>query len=238
MTVKRGAFDTDQMALAVRERVNRGGTINLEELLFERLQLQNTHRVLEIGSGRGKQTTAVKERFPLSQLVTVDVADAPPEDVLHLQMDMDALRFGKNSFDRIYSVYAVYYSQALIKLIENMVTWLKPHGRIVLMGPGDGTNNELYELLRQCGYAPNYVQSFMSPADRSKLERHSLWRGDITVTYESHVNQIPMTDDDLMRWWRSHNSFIAECESAVAAKANTVTTLTKVIDVVIIQRGA
>ncbi len=213
----RGPFDTDQTALAVREKLNARGT-NINSLLFEKLTLTDTTSVLELGCGNGKQTRCLKQHFPDMPIVAVDIAASnnrgvPPGTVI-LTADMDKLHFSP-LFDVVLSVYSFYYSQDMVALGKRVATWLKPGGKFLVMGPGQATNYELVELVNSTGkYTMPCTMDFISEEQINEINRSFE-----TVTVSYKPNMISCRDRaEFLGWWENHNSYNPEARAMLEEK--------------------
>lgn len=225
-------FDSDTAALVARENINsRLSAYDLEQWILEEVKPTDGIRVLDLGCGTGKQTFRLATRFPGCSIVSVDVSAEAVAAVNHrarmegittvraIRSSFDEVleMMGGDTFDLVLSAYALYYASDMGGLMARLTEILNPGGQVFVCGPGRGTNQEMVDLINEvCDDKVGVpaVEDFASAAVLAALEAHyadvSLSRLANSVEFQSI--------DDVLQWWRSHNSYRADLEAAVAQK--------------------
>ena len=146
-------------------------TIDLAEWIFERVRINPSDQILEMCCGTGGQTIPMLSRlgtagtlFALDvsgealQTLTSKVGVGDRNKLITLQGGLDELpstleRSGRErpAFDLIFCAYGLYYSQDSEKTLNDVYAWMKPGGRIVVVGPFGPNNKPLFDLLEAGG---------------------------------------------------------------------------------------
>jgi ubiquinone/menaquinone biosynthesis C-methylase UbiE len=149
----------------------RGQQKDLVQWIFERLEVQAGWQVLELCSGTGSQTLRLLELVGASGGVTaLDVAGealeklrdkldaamsrrlttvaAPMED---FPQALAQLPLKPPAFDLIFCAYGLYYSRDPKETLEEALRWLKPGGRMAIVGPYRANNGPLFGFLGELG---------------------------------------------------------------------------------------
>lgn len=163
--------------------------IDLIQWIFERLQIERGYRVLELCCGTGSQTMRLLEMVGSSgHVVALDVA----EDAIVKLREKAAKEYGNRlstvavkmedfpnvfpllkmepaSFDLMFCSYGLYYSDNPTATLQEALKWLKPNGKMAIIGPYRANNWPLFKLLMECGVEiPPFVlytsQDFMENA--------------------------------------------------------------------------
>lgn len=144
--------------------------VDLGTWIFERLQVQPDSRVLELCCGTGGQTLKfLKLLGDAGQIVGVDVSrealntlaskvGANEKKLILAQGNLDDLgsclqgaNIQASSFDLVFCAYGLYYSADAQRRLSEMRSWLKPDGRIAVVGPFGPNNKPLFDLVRESG---------------------------------------------------------------------------------------
>jgi SAM-dependent methyltransferase len=145
--------------------------IDLVAWIFERARIEPSDQILELCCGTGGQTLRMLSSLGESgRLVALDTSAAALETLTGeargegsgklttVQASLDELspaleRSGLRSpsFDLVFCAYGLYYSQNPRKTLDEAFAWLKPHGRIVVVGPYGPNNKQLFELVQASG---------------------------------------------------------------------------------------
>jgi ubiquinone/menaquinone biosynthesis C-methylase UbiE len=145
--------------------------IDLATWIFDRVTVQTGDRVLELCCGTGGQTLPLLHRVGNSGTVVA-------LDISRKALDTLAAKAGENSretlkliesslenfssllrqiglqpqsFDLVFCAYGLYYSADARETLIEARSWLKPDGRIVVVGPFGPNNQPLFDLVRASG---------------------------------------------------------------------------------------
>ncbi len=221
-------FNTDTQALESRLDINKSSALHdLEEWIFNQVRLKDNMKVLDIGCGTGKQVFALAKLLSSdSEITGVDLspdavkrvneqaAEKGLENVKGVQCAIDDIvaTFKGEKFDLIVSTYAIYYSSNLPLLLRSLTEILAKKGQLFVSGFGKGSNQEVYDLVNSVAGSGQVgidsIEDFISAQDIA----------DVASTYSSSVisrleNKIIFqSPDDVMNWWKNHNSFVAELQ--------------------------
>ena len=159
---------TQAELLEQRIAENRGSQeVDLVSWIFERVSVAKSDQVLELCCGTGSQTLPMLSALGEGGMVHVlDLSREALEtlakraiDLRHklvmLQADLEdlsgaleRLELERPRFDLIFCAYGLYYSNNPTRTLDEIFTWLKPGGRIVVVGPFGPNNAPLFDLLR------------------------------------------------------------------------------------------
>jgi ubiquinone/menaquinone biosynthesis C-methylase UbiE len=152
--------------------------IDLVQWIFEKLRIEKGWRVLELCCGTGSQTMRFLELVGDSgHVVALDVANDALEKLNEranreygrrlstvaarmedLPEAFSFLRMEAASFDLIFCGYGLYYSASPAATLQEGLSWLKPNGKIAIVGPYRANNGPLFRLLGECGVEiPQFV---------------------------------------------------------------------------------
>ena len=150
-------------ALNERLGVNQqGGSLDFEDIVMQAMELEPWMNVLDVACGNG--------HFPLKYArVTVEGSvigiDQSAELIAQAQEKSDRtslpaefrvataenLPFSDASFHRISCHYALYHFDDIDCALKEMLRTLQPAGKLVISGPAETNNGELYSLHQQAG---------------------------------------------------------------------------------------
>jgi SAM-dependent methyltransferase len=221
-------FDSDTAALSARIDANqRAARHDMDDWIADIVEPGAGQRLLDLGCGTGKQVFKFIDRIgPSGHLTAVDVSDDAVElvaararregrdnvAVVRAAFDEAPAALARLRFDLIYSAYAIYYATDFAGLICDLRNNLSPNGRVFVCGPGAGTNREMDALVGE--FAPDAVKpidDFAGADAVRKIVGHyagiEVFRLDNVVTFG--------TPDDVLQWWRNHNSFVSQVEPQV-----------------------
>jgi len=145
--------------------------VDLVSWIFERVLIEPADQILELCCGTGGQTLRMLgELGKGGSLVALDTSAAALETLkgkvsgegsgklTALQANLDELvpalqrsGFAPPNFNLIFCAYGLYYSQDPRKTLDEALTWLKPNGRIVVVGPYGPNNGQLFEMVQASG---------------------------------------------------------------------------------------
>jgi len=107
------------------------------QLLMEYFGELNGRRVLDVGCGKGRFARVLQERYPRSNLVGFDLAEAMlrcvPSEVHACAGSMTALPFLTESFDCAYATESLEHAVDIDAAVAEMCRVVKPGGRIVII---------------------------------------------------------------------------------------------------------
>jgi len=158
-----GKFNTDADALSKRIQAHdKFGSNDLNQWIFDNLNVIDGNSILDLGCGTGKQT------IPLAKLVgnnghilSIDLSnealDVLQKEAVELGLDkrINTLccrhddihkHLKKNAFNRIVSSYSLYYSENPEKVIKTIWNSLITDGVLFFCGPSKDNNRELKML--------------------------------------------------------------------------------------------
>ena len=225
-------FNADTQALKEREQVNATCAVhNLEDWIVGHVHLRAGIRVLDLGCGTGKQAFAfAKLVTPEGTIVGVDISKqaveavterAVEEKLTHVtavQSSLDnVLSLLKSErFDLIVSSYAFYYATDMRQLFIALRSLLRMQGQIFVCGPGDGTNQEIIDMINRILPSQSSkalpIGDFMLDSDVVAIR--PFYAKLRTVRLQ---NQIKFVAPELvLQWWRNHNSYLPEIDSVMA----------------------
>ncbi len=194
--------------------------IDLPTWIFERLAVHPQDQVLELCCGTGGQTLRFLETLGESgSILGLDVSGealktlASRVEARHQQklrlveggLDNLAGVLEKSSgFDLIFCAYGLYYSSDAVLTLNQARAWLKPGGRIAIVGPFGPNNKPLFDLVRQSGVSlPDPV---VYSSERFMLETVLRWgvANFESVSINTMVNRVRWTArEKVLNYWQS-----------------------------------
>lgn len=114
--------------------------------------IKNDMQILDLGSGTSFIAKELCKNFPAQKLKITEVDIAPqmleswtnrPQNVSTICCDMENLPFAKNSFDIIFSSFALHWLIDFEKNFAQFSSLLKKDGHLVFCIPTDGSLDEL-----------------------------------------------------------------------------------------------
>jgi ubiquinone/menaquinone biosynthesis C-methylase UbiE len=145
--------------------------VDLNQWIFNQVQVEAGSRVLELCCGTGSQTMRLIELVGnYGHVVALDASKDSLEK-LRQKVEQDYCRYltvaaakmeefpstlaGLNlplaSFDLMFCAYGLYYADDPSAILQDALSWLKPNGRIAIVGPYGSNNGPLFSLLGECG---------------------------------------------------------------------------------------
>jgi len=158
----------------LKKRINQNKSFQQLDFLkwiFDRIKIEPGSKIIELCSGTGSQTSYLLDKAGKGgQVTAVDISSesigilkANTKEVDHSKLvtvvsNMDnlepALRnqgFRPQFFDLAFCAYGLYYSKDVSNTLKVIKSWLKPKGRIVIIGPFGPNNSPLFNVLEQGG---------------------------------------------------------------------------------------
>ena len=166
--------ETSQITYQLNTRIQTNkkfGSVDLDEWLFEKLNLRNGCNILDVGCGTGNHLLKLAGLFPEGRYYGIDVSKNSIEEAkqksISKNLDIaficgdasDTSTLHNNFFDLIMSIYALYYVKNPEKLLSILKTKLKKNGRIAVMSPYKKNNDEWYNFLSSFMEIPKEVES-------------------------------------------------------------------------------
>jgi ubiquinone/menaquinone biosynthesis C-methylase UbiE len=204
--------------------------IDLATWIFERIRVEPGDRVLELCCGTGGQTLQLLERAGSSgRVVALDISrkalDTLASKAVHAKQrlslvessldnfgsSLQALGLQRGSFDLVFCAYGLYYSPDTQKTLAEARSWLKPDGRIVVVGPFGPNNQPLFDLVRASGAVLAEPVTFSS--ERFMLQTVLPWgaRNFASTAVHTMVNPVRWaTPERVINYWQNTTFYDAE----------------------------
>lgn len=138
--------------------------------IFDSISISGGETILELCCGNGLQTLKIAERLTTGVVYASDISQKGinelmtrlPEnmasrvhpvlsDIDNIAGTLDNIRPKRILFDLIFCFYGLYYSSNATRVLNDLKRFLKPNGRIVIIGPYGENNTQLYSLFRRAG---------------------------------------------------------------------------------------
>jgi len=204
---------TKQSALQTRIVSQRSQSTNLNQWIFEQLNLSNNEKVLELCCGTGAQTRYFSRHLTHGTLTSVDVnpesiatarssITIPNSTFIVSEIDSPE-KYLTGKYDLVFSAYGFYYSSNPERLHSTLAKNLDTNGRFVIVGPILGNNKQLYEIVKSIGLdIPESVldssETFMVRFLEIFLEYYSDVR---LIRFINHINY--QDHSQLMTYWKN-----------------------------------
>jgi ubiquinone/menaquinone biosynthesis C-methylase UbiE len=203
--------------------------IDLATWIFERIPVRHGDRVLELCCGTGGQTLPLLNLVgEAGQVVAVDISSAAlhaltskagalSDRLLTVETGLDdfssTLRGAgvEHGFDFVLCAYGLYYSADAQQTLRQARAWLKPQGRIEVVGPFGPNNKPLFDLVRNSGVILAEPVTFSS--ERFMTQTVLPWAAENFEDLAVHtmVNRVRWsTPERVMNYWRNTTFYDAE----------------------------
>jgi SAM-dependent methyltransferase len=212
--------------------------VDLVAWIFERTRIEPSDQILELCCGTGGQTLRMLSSLGESgRLVALDTSAAALETLTGkasgedsgklttVQASLDELSaaleergFRRPSFDLVFCAYGLYYSQNPQKTLDQAFAWLRPHGRIVVVGPYGPNNKQLFELVQASGVTLGEAVVFSS--ERFMVETVIPWAAlqFESVRVSTMVNPVRWaTRERVLNYWQNTTFYDAARKPAFEA---------------------
>lgn len=209
--------------------------IDLTTWIFDRVALRPPDRVLELCCGTGGQTLKILDLLgEAGRVVALDVsrdaldtlasraASANGPKLTLIEGSLDELsRPLKNtglqppSFDLVFCAYGLYYSADACRTLEEARSWLKPGGRIVIVGPFGPNNKPLFDLLRAGGVT--IPEPVLASSERFMTRTLLPWAAQKfeCISLHTMVNRVPWSAPErVLNYWQNTTFYDAEKRGA------------------------
>ena len=226
-------FNTDTAALNTRADLNASrARHDLEDWMLKFLPELGRRHVVDLGCGSGKQIMRFASMVgPDGSILGLDASAQGVEEVRakaaaagydwvsadQVVLDEVPAYLADRRFDLVLSTYAIYYATDFVQLLKDLGDRMGEGGEIFVSGPGTGTNREVSDIVARL--APDmphdkvYVADFIDEAGIAALRSHfrecEIHRLDNAIAFHSA--------DEVMAWWKNHNSYVPEIEAEVGA---------------------
>jgi len=237
---------TSSELLQQRIKLNQNSTNNFEHWSINTMpKIPLRSNILDLGCGTGKQIESFSGLLPktcsyigcdISQeslnIIQNNYSSLPKLELINDSFDnIDSFLDKDTEFDLIYSFYALYYTQDLQKLLENIYKHLKKNGVFWVVMPYKNTNVEIFSILNKIYpidervlYSINgFANDVISIASEINFQ-------DIDVSlFENKINF--STEEDLLSYVENttfyDKKFTAEIKDAIHKNFNNGFSLTK-----------
>jgi ubiquinone/menaquinone biosynthesis C-methylase UbiE len=205
--------------------------IDLATWIFEQTRVAPGEQVLELCCGTGGQTLALLDRVGDSgRVVALDISKqaldtlrskaegAGLKGLALVESNLDnfssSLRQAQwhpGSFDLMFCAYGLYYSADARRTLDESRSWLKPGGRIVVVGPFGPNNQPLFDLVRSSGAAIAEPVTFSS--EPFMLHVVLPWGARNFASTSVHTMRNPVrwaTPERVLNYWQNTTFYDAE----------------------------
>lgn len=164
--------------------------------LIEKLKLQGTEDVLDIGCGDGRVSAEMARRLPHGSVLGIDespdmvafakerIPDTPHSNLSFLQMDATRLDF-HGRFDIVFSNAVMHWVSDHLSVLRGVKRALKPAGRLLMQMGGRGNASGLVkvfdEIIRRAPWRAHY-QGFVFPFAFHGPEEYQRWLRSVGLT--------------------------------------------------------
>jgi ubiquinone/menaquinone biosynthesis C-methylase UbiE len=197
--------------------------IDLATWIFERIQVRLGDRVLELCCGTGGQTLSLLDRVgDAGQVVALDVSrvaldtltskvaavnrDRLVTNEANLDSFSSALRKAgvHEGFDLVFCAYGLYYAADARQTLQEVLSWLKSSGRIVVVGPFGPNNKPLFDLVRNSGVELAEPVIFSSERFMSQIVLPWASKNFEAISLHTLVNRVHWsTPERVLNYWQN-----------------------------------
>jgi len=205
--------------------------IDLATWIFERVAVKPGDRILELCCGTGGQTLPMLERVGnRGHVVALDISKAALEalsakagqanrarltcveaSLENFSSSLNRAGIQPGTFDLVFCAYGLYYSADAQRTLQEARSWLKPDGRIAVVGPFGPNNKPLFDLVRASGVAIADPVTFSS--ELFMLQTVLPWgaRNFESISVHTMVNPVRWsTPERVMNYWQNTTFYDAE----------------------------
>jgi len=226
-----GKFNTDATALIQRiESHEKFGSNNLNNWIFEHLDVVKGVSILDLGCGTGKQTLPMTQIIgETGHVVSFDASQKALESLFHSaeQLEIDnriALKCGNlddldkylddQLFDRVLGSFSLYYAENPQVVFETVHRHLNSDGILFFCGPAKDNNSELKlfhnALLKEQTPVENRSATFMQ--ETGQLLARALFAKVEVYTFQNPLQFV--SAGTLYDYWSSYNLYNEKIDAA------------------------
>ena len=207
------------------------GAADLDGWLLKKIGLKAGSSVLDVGCGTGNHLVKMAERYPHGNYYGIDISKNSIEEAkskaikenLNIRFicgdASDASSLQDGFFDVIMSVYSLYYVKNARNLLDALKKKLAPGGKIAVMCPYRGNNEEWYSFLSSFMKIPdeimqiadNFMDKEVLPFAKSNFSSLKTYNFTNAIAIPSH--------GDLKNYWLSNIYHKEEFDNAFEKKA-------------------
>ena len=226
---------TSQITSQLKSRIEinkKFGTVDLDEWIFSKFDIKDSYAVLDLGCGTGNHIIKLAELFSNANYYGIDISNSSiieakkKAEQKNLKINFicgdafDVSKLENNFFDLIISLYALYYIKDTQKILSVLKARLKKDGKIAVMAPYRGNNEEWYSILRTFmkipddieSVADNFMDNEVLPFARSNFKNVKIY---------NFVNKVLVPSyDDLKKYWVSNIYHKEEFDTDFEKKAS------------------
>jgi len=204
---------TKTSALKKRIYSQKKQTIDLNDWVFEKIKTVKKSKVLELCCGTGAQTKYLNKMANIDSLDCVDINNDTIEenrrmvgnnDIKYHVSDIDLVdNYSSKNIDMIFSSYGFYYSKNPRLLHNNLYKKLSNNGKFIIVGPVQGNNKELYDIMNVIGVQINdnvlySSEKFMIDMERIFLNFYN------SVNFHRTLNTVQYdSPTTLLNYWKN-----------------------------------
>jgi len=231
-----GKFNTNSKALVNRIQAHeRFGSKDLNQWIFQHLNLAPDKHVLDLGCGTGKQTISIAEN--IGEYGSVTAIDLSQESLDKLRKQSIGLGFSErittirsnldniageirqDHYDNVVSSYALYYCTDAEKMFSTIFEALKPGGIVFFCGPSKNNNAEIkqfhYSLQNQAPIFETFASEFMERTGQECLKNIF---GKVEISEFSNPLRFD-SKEALYDYWSSYNLYDEKLDAIFRERA-------------------
>jgi len=221
-------FNTHSKALRNRiEAHNKFGSKDLNQWIFDQIDVQPGNAILDIGCGRGKQSIDLAQLVgTLGKISSVDISEesistlkqvAEEKKLSNINTyisDIDTVfdKLEDSTFNFIISSYALYYTKDARKMIQNIYDHLNQNGAVFFCGPSKQNNQEIKDFhysIKEETQPPHTFASIFMEENGAQLVKEIF--GNIEIF--QFDNQLDFDSaESLYTYWSSYNLYDASID--------------------------
>lgn len=190
------------------------GTFDLSSQLAKSMDLTTGDNLLDVGCGTGKHLIQFYEKFNISAHgIDPSIKETEHTGITFKRAGAETIPYQSNFFDKVMCNYAIYYIDNWQRAVEEMIRVTKKDGRIIMSGPAQDNNSQLYSFHKSIfgqiseadGISNKFLEDFLEP---------HLKNTGYTFSSETFSNHIVYPNlDDLLTYYTNTSLFRMTCTS-------------------------